>query len=63
MESNFFTRLMENSIRRILKEGLLNDTDTYNDEEQELEPFEEYEKDYPNGDFDVSDMTPEELAR
>lgn len=63
MESNFFTKLMENSIRRILKEGLLNDIDTYNDEEQELEPFEEYEKDYPNGDFDVSDMTPEELAR
>ena len=59
-----FAKLMENSIRRILKEGILNDIDTYNDEdEQELEPFEEYEKDYPNGDFDVSDMTPEKLAK
>ena len=63
MESNFFTKLMENSIRRILKEGILNDIDTYNDEEQELDPFEEYEKDYPNGDFDVSNMTPEKLAK
>lgn len=37
---------MENIIRRILKEGILNDINTYNDEdEQELEPFEEYEKD------------------
>ena len=64
MKSAFFTKLMENSIRRILKEGILNDIDTHNDEEeQELEPFEEYEKDYPNSDFDASDMTPEELAK
>lgn len=60
-----FTKLMENSIRRILKEGILNDIDTYNDEreEKELEPFEEYKKNYPNGNFDVSDMTPEILAK
>ena len=61
--NDFLTRLMENTVKRILKEGVLNDIDTYNDEdEQEIDPFEEYEKDYPNNDFDVSDMTPEKLA-
>ena len=51
MESNFFIKLMENSIRRILKEGVLNDIDTYNDEEQELEPFEEIIEDTIDGKF------------
>lgn len=61
--NNFLTRLMENTVKRILKEGVLNDIDAYNDEdEQEINPFEEYEKDYPNNDFDVSGMTPEKLA-
>lgn len=55
---------MENTVKRILKEGILDDFDTYTDEdEEELEPFEEYEKGYPNGDFDVSDMTPDKLAK
>ena len=64
MRSDFLAKLMENSIRRILQEGILDDMDTYNGEEaQELEPFEEYEKGYPNSNFDVSDMTPEELAK
>ena len=64
MRSDFLAKLMENSIRRILQEGILDDMDTYNDEAaQELDPFEEYEKGYPNSNFDVSDMTPEELAK
>lgn len=34
-----------------------------NEEYEELTPFEEYQQDYPNGDFDVSDMTPQQLAK
>ena len=60
-----YQQVIENTVKRILKEGILDDFDTYTDEDEkeELEPFEEYEKDYPNGDFDVSDMTPDKLAK
>ena len=34
-----------------------------NEEYEELDPFEEYEQGYPNDNFDVSDMTPEKLAK
>lgn len=55
-----YGEVMENVIRRLVKEGLYDD---YEEDEEELEPFEEYEKDYPNGDFNVSNMTPEQLAK
>ena len=47
---------------RMAKRGWkpLKENDEY---ENELTPFEEYQQDYPNGSFDVSDMTPDELAR
>lgn len=49
--------IFENVVRRLLEKK------EYYDEEEELDPFEEYQQDYPNGDFDVSDMTPERLAK
>ena len=38
----------------------LKENEEYDDD---LSPFEEYEQGYPNEDFDVSDMTPEKLAK
>ena len=43
----------EKVIERVLKESL----------EKELSPFEEYKQDYPNDDFDVSNITAEKLAK
>lgn len=58
------SKITENCIRQLVKEGILNDTEFESDEDEtELSPFEEYRMDYPNDDFDVSDMTPEKLAR
>ena len=57
-------KITEDCIRKLVKEGTLNDTEIESDEDEtELSSFEEYKMDYPNDDFDVSDMTPEELAR
>ena len=58
------SKLIEKCVRQVLKENINGDFDT-NDykEEEELSPFEEYEQGYPNSDFDVSDMTPEKLAK
>lgn len=47
-----YRRIMENVIKRLVKES----------EEGSQSPFEEYVNDYPDGSFDVSDMTPEDLA-
>ena len=55
------SKLIEKCIRQILKENVNADFDT--DDDEELSPFEEYEKDYPNDKFDVSNMTPEQLAK
>ena len=55
---NFYGEVTEKVLRRVLKEAFEND----DEEEEELSPFEEYEQGYPNDDFDVSDMTPEQLA-
>lgn len=46
--------IVESTLKRILREEF---------EEEDLTPFEEYENGYPNDDFDVSDMTPEKLAK
>ena len=57
------SKLIEKSVRQVLKENINGDFDTNDDEEEEeLSPFEEYEQGYPNDDFNVSDMTPEQLA-
>lgn len=53
-------RLTESDLRNIIEESV-NMILKENDEE-ELSGFEAYEQDYPNDEFDVSDMTPEELA-
>ena len=55
------TKLIEKGVRQVLKENVNADFDT--DDDEELSPFEEYEQGYPNSDFDVSDMTPEKLAK
>jgi len=58
------SKITEDCIKKLVKEGMLNDTDIESDEEgTELSSFEEYTMDYPNDDFDVSDMTPKKLAR
>lgn len=57
IDEDFYQDVLENVVRRLLEKK------EYYDEEEELDPFEEYQQDYPNGDFDVSDMTPEELAK
>ncbi len=54
---DFYQDILENLVRTLLKEN-----NNYEDDE-ELDPFEEYQQDYPNGDFDVSDMTPQQLAK
>lgn len=55
---DFYGEVTEKVLRGVLKEAFEND----DEEEEELSPFEEYEQGYPNDDFDVSDMTPEQLA-
>lgn len=50
-----YSHIIENVIKRLIAEGVYYDED--------IDPFEEYQKDYPNADFDVSDMTPERLAK
>ena len=55
------SKLIEKGVRQVLKENVNDDFDTNDDEE--LSPFEEYEKGYPNDEFDVSNMTPEQLAK
>lgn len=56
-QTNFsYEKIVENTVKRLIKEGLY-------DDDEEIDPFEEYTKDYPNGDFDASDMTTERLAK
>lgn len=50
-------KIIENITRKFLKE-----TYGYDEEQYELSPFEEYERDYPGSSFDASHMTPDELA-
>ena len=57
-------KITEDCIKKLVKEGVLNNTEIESDEDEtELSSFEEYKMDYPNDNFDVSDMTSEELAR
>lgn len=57
-------KITEDCIKKLVKEGTLNDTEIESDEDKtELSSFDEYKMDYPNDDFDVSDITPKELAR
>lgn len=52
-------QIQENCIKRLIKEGYeFND----NEEEYELTPFERYEQDYPEDNFNVDNMTKDELA-
>lgn len=57
-DNNKYRLVFENVIRRLINEGFY-DNEEYND----IDPFEEYEKGYPNSDFDVSDMTKTDLAK
>lgn len=52
-------KIQENCIKRLIKEGYeFND----NEEEYELTPFERYEQDYPEDNFNVDNMTKDDLA-
>lgn len=57
LDESAYKEVVENVVKRLVKEGFYDDK-----EEEEMDPFDEYEKGYPNCDFDVSDMTPERLA-
>lgn len=57
LDESAYKEVMENVVKRLVKEGFYDD-----EEDEEMDPFEEYQKDYPNGDFDVSDMTADRLA-
>ena len=50
-------KVINGQVRRILKENI------DGEHSGDIDYFEEYEQDYPNDDFDVSNMTPESLAR
>lgn len=56
LNNKLYGEVMENVIKRLVREG-------FYDEDDEMDPFEEYEQNYPNGDFDVSDMTADDLAK
>ena len=59
-EDDFYGKIVESVIRKIIKESLSEDN---KEQEEDLTPFEEYQQDYPNDSFDVSNTTPEELAK
>lgn len=65
VDENFIRRkickLIEKNIRQVLKEHINGDFGVNDDED--LSPFENYKQDYPNDDFDVSNMTAEKLAK
>ena len=65
VEENFIRgkicKLIEKNVRQLLKEHVNGDFGTNDNED--LSPFEEYKQDYPNDDFDVSNMTAEKLAK
>lgn len=54
MTERQFKHMIMESVRQVIMENMNDD---------EMYPFEEYQNDYPNGDFNVSDMTAMELGK
>lgn len=66
LNSNDIRIISENIFRRLVKEGILPsyNEESYDDEDEEesMSDFEEYEKGYPNGDFNPKNVTAEDLV-
>lgn len=57
-----YKKIQENCIRRLIREGYELNNSNENEEDNEMTPFERYSKDYPQENFNVSNMTKDELS-
>ena len=66
IDEGLYNRLIEDACHSILNEYGDDEDYGYEDfdeeEEEEIDPFEEYQQDYPNGDFNPSEMDVDDLA-
>lgn len=56
-ESRIYRQVIENTLRRLISEGYGVDGN------EDIDPFEEYQNDYPNDNFNVTEMTQFDLAK